>query len=57
VPISNLPQIIEEMQKDIEAQGIKYLTVGHAGDGEFWLEEIWTIHLSSFDVQETSTRC
>lgn len=35
VPISNLPQIIEETQKDIEAHGIKYLTVGHAGDGNF----------------------
>jgi len=35
VPISNLPQIIEDTQKDIEAHGIKYLTVGHAGDGNF----------------------
>ena len=36
VPISNLPRIIEETQKDIEAHGIKYLTVGHAGDGELY---------------------
>ncbi|KAF8260458.1 FAD-linked oxidase-like protein [Lactarius quietus] len=35
VPVSNLPQIIEETQKDIEAHGIKYLTAGHAGDGNF----------------------
>ncbi|KAI0260644.1 FAD-binding domain-containing protein [Gloeopeniophorella convolvens] len=35
VPVSNLPQLIEETQKDIEAQGIKYLTAGHAGDGNF----------------------
>src|SRR6266850_6882578 len=34
VPVSNLPQLIEETQKDIEAHGIKYLTAGHAGDGE-----------------------
>jgi len=35
VPVSNLPRLIEETQKDIEAHGIKYLTAGHAGDGNF----------------------
>jgi len=35
VPVSNLPQIIEETQKDIEAHGIKYMIAGHAGDGNF----------------------
>ncbi|KAH9978354.1 FAD-linked oxidase-like protein [Russula compacta] len=35
VPISNLPKLIEETQKDIEAHDIKYLTAGHAGDGNF----------------------
>ena len=37
VPVSNLPKIIEETQKDIEAHGIKYMIAGHAGDGVSWL--------------------
>ena len=33
VPISKLPDLVYETQKDIEQSGIKYTIVGHAGDG------------------------
>jgi len=35
VPISKLPQLVYESQKDIERSGILYSVVGHAGDGNF----------------------
>ncbi|ETW81282.1 oxidoreductase, FAD-binding protein [Heterobasidion irregulare TC 32-1] len=35
VPISKLPDLVYETQKDIEQSGIKYTIVGHAGDGNF----------------------
>jgi len=35
VPISRLPQLVYESQKDIERSGILYSVVGHAGDGNF----------------------
>ena len=33
VPISKLPQLVHETQKDMEHSGILYSVVGHAGDG------------------------
>ena len=33
VPISKLPRLVYESQKDIEHSGIFYSVVGHAGDG------------------------
>ncbi|KAI0260645.1 FAD-linked oxidase-like protein [Gloeopeniophorella convolvens] len=35
VPISQLPQLVDETQQDIEASGILYSVIGHAGDGNF----------------------
>ncbi|KAH8992583.1 FAD-linked oxidase-like protein [Lactarius hatsudake] len=35
VPISKLPQLVYETQKDMEHAGILYSVVGHAGDGNF----------------------
>ncbi|TFY79625.1 hypothetical protein EWM64_g4390 [Hericium alpestre] len=35
VPISKLPELVYETQKDIERSGIKGPIVGHAGDGNF----------------------
>ncbi|KAH9057494.1 FAD-binding domain-containing protein [Lactarius vividus] len=35
VPISKLPQLVYETQKDIERSGIMYFVLGHAGDGNF----------------------
>ncbi|KAI0315833.1 FAD-binding domain-containing protein [Amylostereum chailletii] len=35
VPISKLPQLVHETQKDIERAGIVSTIVGHAGDGNF----------------------
>jgi len=35
VPISKLPQLVYETQKDMEHSGIFYSVVGHAGDGNF----------------------
>ncbi|KAH9978352.1 FAD-linked oxidase-like protein [Russula compacta] len=35
VPISKLPQLVDETQQDIERSGILYSVVGHAGDGNF----------------------
>ncbi|KAI9452798.1 FAD-binding domain-containing protein [Lactarius psammicola] len=35
VPISKLPQLVYETQKDMEHSGILYSVVGHAGDGNF----------------------
>lgn len=33
VPISKLPQLIQETQDDIKRSGLKSIIVGHAGDG------------------------
>lgn len=33
VPISKLPQLIYETQKDMDHSGVFYSVVGHAGDG------------------------
>lgn len=35
VPISKLPQLVYETQKDMEHSGVFYSVVGHAGDGNF----------------------
>lgn len=35
VPISNLPELVYETKKDIEAAGLKSIIVGHVGDGNF----------------------
>ncbi|KAH9160316.1 FAD-binding domain-containing protein [Lactarius sanguifluus] len=35
VPISKLPQLVYETQKDIERSRIMYFVLGHAGDGNF----------------------
>ncbi|KAH9053948.1 FAD-linked oxidase-like protein [Lactarius deliciosus] len=35
VPISKLPQLVYETQKDIERSIIMYFVLGHAGDGNF----------------------
>lgn len=35
VPLSRLPQIIEETKADIDKSGLKYSIVGHVGDGNF----------------------
>lgn len=35
VPISKLPQLIQETQDDIKRSGLKSIIVGHAGDGNF----------------------
>ncbi|KAI9430533.1 FAD-binding domain-containing protein [Lactarius indigo] len=35
VPISKLPQLVYETQKDMERAGILYSVIGHAGDGNF----------------------
>ncbi|KAI0029367.1 FAD-linked oxidase-like protein [Vararia minispora EC-137] len=35
VPISKLPQLVDETRKDIDDSGIKSAMVGHVGDGNF----------------------
>ncbi len=35
VPISNLPEILIQTKKDIEAYNLKTIIVGHVGDGNF----------------------
>lgn len=35
VPLSKLPQIIEETKADIDNTGLRYSIVGHVGDGNF----------------------
>ena len=35
VPISKLPQLVYETQKDMEHAGVSYVIVGHAGDGSY----------------------
>ncbi len=38
VPVSRLPDIIEETKRDLKASGLKSSIVGHVGDGNFHSE-------------------